>query len=76
MNTLDSQAQRSISPAYVGDGIYIQSDPEDPTRLILTTNSHKLIDADAVIYLEASQALYLSRVFSTFFQNLPLEEQE
>jgi hypothetical protein len=41
-----------IPPRYIGDGVYIQVDSEDPTRLILTTGSHKLKDADNVVYLE------------------------
>ena len=41
-----------IPPRYLGDGVYAQVDNEDPTRIILTTGSHVLTDADNVIYLE------------------------
>jgi hypothetical protein len=45
-----------MEPQYIGDGVYIQEDKEDPTRLILTTGSHILTDADNVIYLEQREA--------------------
>ena len=45
-----------LSPRYLGDGVYAQVyaqvDDEDGYRIILTTGSHRLEDADNVIYLE------------------------
>jgi len=41
-----------IQPRYLGDGVYVQVDAEDPSRIILTTGSHVLTDADNVIYFE------------------------
>lgn len=59
--------QKKMAPLYLGDAVYLQSDPEDPSRLILTTNSHKLIAADAVIYLEPEIAITLARLIGSYF---------
>lgn len=61
------QQSREMAPLYLGDAVYLQSDPEDPTRLILTTNSHKLLAADAVIYLEPEIAITLARLIDSYF---------
>lgn len=57
-----------MNPVYIGDGIYLQQDQEDPTRLILTTNSHLLEDADAVVYLEIEELQSLMQYIGAFLQ--------
>ena len=57
-----------MDPQYIGDGIYIQIDEEDPSRLIITTGSHKLGDADAVIYVELRELRTLRNYIHDFLE--------
>lgn len=57
-----------VDRSYIGDGIYVQVDEQDHTRLILTTNSHKLEDADAVIYLEVIELRALKKFIDRFLE--------
>ena len=42
-----------MNAEYLGDGVYIQQFPNCPERgLVLTTGSHKMANADAIVYLE------------------------
>ena len=57
-----------MNPVYIGDGIYLQQDQEDPTRLILTTGSHLLEDADATVFLEVRELKSLMQYVGAFLQ--------
>lgn len=57
-----------MNPVYIGDGIYLQQDQEDPTYLILTTSSHLLQDADATVFLEVRELQSLMQHIKTFLQ--------
>ena len=59
-----------MNPQYIGDGIYIQIDEDDPSRLIITTGSHKLGDADAVIYAEIKELKALRIYIHDFLELL------
>jgi hypothetical protein len=65
------QALKAIKPIYIGDGVYAQVDITDPTRIILTTGTHKLDDADATIYLEQREMIAVRD-----FINLVLGEEK
>ena len=57
----------SNAPRYIGDGAYVQVDPEDPFRIIVTTGSHILADADNVVYLEPEPMRGLQQFMSDCF---------
>jgi len=54
MHTLAHHYMRGtpLNPIYLGDGVYAQT--SESGELVLTTDSHKVEEADNVIYLESS----------------------
>ena len=57
-----------IQPRYLGDGVYVQVDAEDSTRIIVTTGSHIMPDADNVVYLELPVMMGLKRFISDYVE--------
>lgn len=47
-----------MNPQYLGDGVYIRHNLQI-RQFVLTTGSHELGDADAIIYLEHEVAALL-----------------
>lgn len=51
---------------YVGDGIYIQIDDQDPTHLVLTTGTHIIEEAATVVFIEPSEIRFLMAYMKDF----------
>ena len=58
---------QALQPRYLGDGVYVQVDAEDPTRIIVTTGGI-MPDADNVVYLELSVMMGLKRFISNYVE--------
>lgn len=70
---MKTEIKNTLSPLYIGDGIYVQVNPKNTSCLVLTTRSHFLNDADNIIYLEEREARSLYRYIKDFL--LFLEER-